>query len=62
MNIEKQRAWRAAGQFCRCEGGGLLQVKLLLQGRVVKIFAVYAPTFNTEAAEKDLFMTSFGSC
>ena len=55
MNAEMQRAWRAAGQFCRYEGGRLLHVKLLLHGRVVNVVAVYAPTFNTEAAEKDAF-------
>ena len=55
MNAEMQRAWRAAGQFCRYEGGRLLHVKLLLHVRVVNVVAVYAPTFNTEAAEKDAF-------
>ena len=55
MNAEMRRAWRAAGQFCRYEGGRLLHVKLLLHGRVVNVVAVYAPTFNTEAAEKDAF-------
>ena len=55
MNAEMQHAWRAAGRFCRYEGGRLLHVKLLLHGRVVNVVAVYAPTFNTEAAEKDAF-------
>ena len=55
MNAEMHRAWRAAGQFCRYEGGRLLHVKLLLHVRVVNVVAVYAPTFNTEAAEKDAF-------
>ena len=55
MNSIMQRAWRAAGQFCQSEGGPLLHVKLLIKRRLIHVMAVYAPTFNTEAREKDAF-------
>ena len=58
MNSEMQLAWRRAGSYCDSHGGRLIHVKLELQRRIVHVISVYAPTFNTEATEKDDFYDS----
>ena len=59
MNAEMQRAWRAAGQLCRYEGGRLLHVKLLLHDRVVNVVAVYLH-LTLKLRRRMLFMTNCG--
>ena len=58
MNSEMQLTWRRAGSSCDSHGGRLIHVKLELQRRIVHVISVYAPTFNTEATEKDDFYDS----
>ena len=55
LNADMRKAWERADCFCAFGGSRLLHIKLKLQGRLVNVISVYAPTFKAEEIEKDQF-------